>query len=215
MATKNEAGFTLVEIVLVLAIGSALAVIVFQGQRGLRAQSQFDADVNKIVSTVDDAHSEATAAVNSTTTGQGNGTKDCTGAAVAGGAYVFAGTGWSAIDAPAGATFRIDFYAANRTAAIPSSCIYDTRIISIPSAVRVNQAPGTGVAKSLFIRNDTGGINVCAVTAVATNVLTSFTAGSCTAGAVGNVALTLNLADSDGHKSTVQIDPSGLAQRIN
>ncbi len=214
MAMKRQAGFTLIELILVMAISSMLAVIAFAGQRGLRSQSQFDADVNKLVSTIADARNEATAAVNMA--GPGNGSKNCLINTVPGAQYVFAGVVWSAIDAPGGATFRLDFYAADRNAAPAVACVFDTRTISVTSAVmRVNVAPGTGVAKSVFIRDNTGNLNVCAVTAAATNVLTSFTAGNCVAGAAGNTALVVNLSDADGHTSKVQVDPSGLARRIN
>jgi len=214
MATRNQAGFSLVELILALAITSSLAVLAFAGQRGLRSQAQFDADVNKLVSSIADAHNEATAAVN--LDGPGDGTQDCltNPAGPAGQTYVFAGVAWSAIDAPGGGTYRMDFYAANRTTQV--ACAFDSTVFSIPSAVRVNKAPGTGLARSLFIRDDIGGLTVCSVTSVATNVLASFGAGVCKLpGAVGNAILTLNLSDADGHTSVIQVDPSGLAKRVN
>lgn len=213
MARKNEAGFTLIELIVAMAISSALAVIVFAGQRSLRSQAQFDADVNKIVSSIAAAHTEATAAVN--LGGPGDGTRNCLGTPIVGGAYVFAGVAWSGIDAPGGGTYRVDYYAADRTGTPAVACVFDSRQINLPSSVRVNPAPGTGLARSLFIRNDSGGLNVCAVTNLTTNVLTSFVAGNCVSGAVGNTPLVLNLSDAEGHTSRVQVDPSGLAQRIN
>jgi len=199
---------------LALAITSSLAVLAFAGQRGLRSQAQFDADVNKLVSSIADAHNEATAAVN--LDGPGDGTEDCltNPAGPAGQTYVFAGVAWSAIDAPGGGTYRMDFYAANRKT--QAACAFDSTVFSIPSAVRVNKAPpGTGIARSLFVRDDIGGLTVCSVTLAATNVLASFGQGVCAGGAVGNTPLTLNLSDADGHTSQIQIDPSGLAKRIN
>jgi hypothetical protein len=85
----------------------------------------------------------------------------------------------------------------------------------LPSVVRVNQAPGTGVAKALFIRNDTGGLNVCAVTSAAVLLSSSFIAGDCVGGAAANTPLILDLRNADQHTSRVQVDPSGLAKRVN
>ncbi|HEX3082446.1 MAG TPA: type II secretion system protein [Candidatus Saccharimonadia bacterium] len=212
MAVNKQAGFTLVELVLVLAISGSLLVMAFIGQRGLRSRAQFDADVNKLVSSIADAHNQSTAAVN--IDGPGDGTQNCATTVVANANYVFAGVAWSGLDNAAGSTFSMTFYAADRTAG--TACVFDTRTIAVQSdKIRVNPAPGTGVAKSLFVRDDSGGLNVCAVTAAATNVLTSFQAGGCAGGAVANTALVINLSDADGHTSQIQVDPSGLAKRIN
>jgi prepilin-type N-terminal cleavage/methylation domain-containing protein len=213
MAIKNQAGFTLIELMLVMAISAALVVLVFAGQRGLRSQAQFDADVNKLVSTLADAHNESTAAIN--LAGPGDGSRDCLSNPVAGNNYEFAGVAWGGTDAPGGGVYSMTFYAADRTASPQIACSFNVVPISVPSGIRINQAPGSGVAKSLFVRDEIGGLSVCAVTSAATNVLPSFAAGSCVAGAIGSTALVLNLSDADGHTSVVQVDPSGLAKRIN
>jgi prepilin-type N-terminal cleavage/methylation domain-containing protein len=213
MAKNNQAGFTLIEIMLVMAISAMLAVLAFAGQQGLRSQAQFDADVNKLVSTLADAHNEATAAVN--VAGRGDGSHDCLNNPVGGNTYEFAGVQWSGINAPAGGVYAMTFYAADRTATPQVACAFSVTPISVPSNIHINPAPASGLAKSLFVRDEIGGLRVCAVTSAATNVLASFAAGTCTAGAVGSTALILNLSDADGHTSVVQVDPSGLAKRIN
>jgi len=213
MAIQKQAGFSLVELMITLAISGSLAVLAFAGQRSLRSQAQFDAAVDKLVGSIADARNEATAGVN--VDGPGDGSQDCLNASVPGGQYVFAGITWSAVDAPGGGTFQMDFYAADRSATPKKACVFDTHVFTLPSVVRVNPAPGSGIARSVFIRDDFGALNVCAVTNAATNVLDSFKAGNCTLGAVGNTVLTLNLSDADGHSSLVQVDASGLAKRVN
>jgi hypothetical protein len=51
---------------------------------------------------------------------------------------------------------------------------------------------------------------VCPVNNLTTDVRTSFTAGSCSAG-----TLTFTFSDADGHVSRVDVDSSGLAKRVN
>ncbi len=199
-----------------MAISGSLVVIAFAGQRQLRSRAQFDAAVDKMVGSVADAHNQATAGVN--VKGPGNGSVNCAGAASSG-KYIFAGTAWSGIDSAVGATFQIDYYAAYRGTAPPAAtaCIYDTQYVSLAPGVRVNaSSPATArIGRTLFVRDDLGGINVCQVTSTTTVVATSFRAGACTAGAVGNTAQTITLTDPDGHTSRVQVDPSGLAKRLD
>ena len=74
MSNFKQHGFTLIEVILVVAISGALLMIAFAGQGQLRAQAQFDAAVNKVVSTIPYAHNQANAGVN--LTGNGNGSSD-------------------------------------------------------------------------------------------------------------------------------------------
>jgi prepilin-type N-terminal cleavage/methylation domain-containing protein len=196
----GEAGFTLIEVIIVMAISSALLVIVLVGQRGLRSRAQFDAAVNKLVATVGEARTEATAGVN--IVGSGDGTNVCPGGPA--GQYVFAGVAWTADNSLPGSPLKIDYYRA-----LPgvTACVFQTRSISLPAPLTVN-APG---GRMLFVRDDQGGLAVCPVNNLGTNVIPSFRDGSCATG-----TLTLNLSDApDPHISQVIIDQSGLARRVN
>lgn len=214
MAKQGQAGFSLVELVIVMAITGSLAVIAFAGQRGLRSRAQFDAGIDRMVASIDDIHNQSTAGVN--VKGNGNGSTTCGGGPAAG-KYIFAGTAWSAVDSPTGATFRVDYYAAYRGPTPPAltACIFETQTVSFAPVMRVNASlPVTGrIGRVLFVRNDSGGINVCQVTSTATDPIPSFRSGSCTAGAVGNTTQTMTITNPDGYSSQVQIDPSGLARR--
>lgn len=63
---SKSAGFTLVEVTLVLAITASLAVIVFSGQRTLREQAQFSSSIEQLVGTFSYAKNAAATTVNST-----------------------------------------------------------------------------------------------------------------------------------------------------
>jgi prepilin-type N-terminal cleavage/methylation domain-containing protein len=200
MVSNKQSGFTLVEIIIVLAISSGLAVIIFTGQRGLRSQAQFDAAVNKIVASVNETHNEATAGVN--IVGTGDGSSQPAGCAPGTlGTTVFRGTALTVDNAVVGGPLRVDYYRASPGV---NACIYDRRVISVPTPVTVT----TG-GRVLFMRNDTGGLNVCPV-ALATNVLPLYTSGNCVNGTV-----TYRFTDADGHVSQVLVDGSGLARRLN
>ncbi|HVQ43632.1 MAG TPA: type II secretion system protein [Candidatus Saccharimonadia bacterium] len=220
MAIRKQLGFTLVEIVIVIAITGAIAVIALVGQRGLRSRAQFDAGVDKLVASVANAHNQATAGVQ--VSGLGNGSVNCAGGASPVGAkYIFAGVAWSAVDAPA-ATFALDFYATqidaatgSRLAAAP--CIFNTETVAPGTVMRVNNPPPGQMRRVLFVRDDAGGLNICRGTGAVATVAASFRTGTCVAPAVTNAApgLTITLSDPDGHQSSVLIDVSGLAKRLN
>jgi prepilin-type N-terminal cleavage/methylation domain-containing protein len=213
MSNTNQRGFTLVEVIIVMAISSALVVIAFVGQRSLRAQAQFDAAVDKIVATVADARNQALAGVN--IVGSGDGTNGCAGGGA--GAYVFAGVAWTADNALPGSPIKFDYYKGlPGSGAANGGCIFQTETINLPSTVQVNAAnpPPTRGGRVLFVRNGTGSLAVCAVSNLTVDVRASFRDGACTAPAVAGT-LTLNLRDTDGHTSQVIIDQSGLAKRQN
>lgn len=207
----KAAGFTLVEIVIVVAISSALLVIVLAGQRGLRSRAQFDAAVNKMVSTVGDANTQASAGVN--IIGSGDGTNRCSGGPA--GQYVFAGMVWTADNSLPGSPIKHDYYKVGPVKADGPepgvvACIFDTRPVSLPAPVTVN-APGGRV---LMLRNNNGSLDVCQANNPTANPAPSFQAGACVA-PFARGTLTLNLSDTDGHVSQVLIEQSGLARRQN
>ena len=220
MAIPRQAGFTLIELMLALAISSSLLIIAFIGQRGLRAQAAFDASVTKVVASIADAHNEATAGVN--TAGTGDGSQSCSGTVNPALRYVFAGVAWSVADTASGATFAMDFFKASRTAP-RAACVFETRPINVPSTVRLSiAAPPAGpvgaTQRVLFVRDTAGGLSVCNSSGPAASILKSFLVGGCaapTTSTTGNAAIDLYFSDSDNHRSQIQIDPSGLAKRIN
>jgi prepilin-type N-terminal cleavage/methylation domain-containing protein len=213
MDKKYQAGFTLVELILAVAISSALVMIAFTGQRELRARAQFDAAIENVVSSIATAHTQATAGIN--VAGPGDGSINC-GAVPSGmGApkYVFAGVGWSVVDGGSGAAFQMDYYAARRTGVSPTACVFDSQTISIPSGLSTVPTPLT--SRVLFVRDDFGGLNICQSSGPASDVLASFQAGIC-AGAATPGAVTLTLSDpAEGFVSHVGVEESGLAKRID
>ena len=199
----GQSGFSLTELVIVMAITSMLAVIAFAGQRSLRSRAQFDAAVDKIVSTVADAHSQAVAGVN--IVGAGDGSSSCLGGPA--GQYVFAGVAWTADNTLPGGPIKFDYYKA-----IPGAfaCVFQTQAVSLPSAVAVSVGVQPG-ARVLMVRNDSGGLAVCPWTNLAAGTeLATFQAGACATGSV-----TFRFSDADGHVSQVLVDQSGLARRLN
>jgi prepilin-type N-terminal cleavage/methylation domain-containing protein len=200
-----SSGYTLVELTLVMAITSLLAAAVFEGQLALRTQAQFDADVDKIVTSIAQARDEATSGINSVGNGTGLG-DDCVGGTPP---AVFAGSLFSADNALPGGPFEITFYEANpNPVATATACPFGVATsIDVPSGVTMASASG-GEA---FVRTSVGGVDACPTTGVPlATVVSYFAQGACPVG-----TWTLSLKDSDGHVATIQVDQSGLAKRLN
>jgi prepilin-type N-terminal cleavage/methylation domain-containing protein len=226
MPNTHEQGFTLIEIVLVLAITGLLFVVAFQGQSQLRYQALFDSSVSKMVQDIAQTRNEATAGVNTTGTGTG---AYAGGGGCGAGDYVFAGTSWTAdshVSASRIATFTVDFY----NAAIDKSndpqgvltgvaCKFKSETLTMPSDVMVNSTlvlAKRGV-RVLFVRSVTGDLVTCSEASMTASVLPTFGAGACTAPdtAIPAAGLTFSVKDVDGRTSQVLMDPSGLAKRLN
>jgi Tfp pilus assembly protein FimT len=206
------AGFTLVENTIVMAISTLLLMMVFAGQQQLRARAQFDADVNKLVAMVSDAHNQATAGVN--IIGGGDGSSSC--AAGPAGQYVFAGTAWT-ISNTAPSFVTMDYYKA-----LPGSvaCKFSSQSSNF-SNLEITQINGVGgsAARLLFVRTDTGGLVICAINnAGVNNELQSFRLGACSGGpAEGNLTIRVRDKNNPTNPATadILIDKSGLAKRNN
>ncbi len=213
MVRPREAGFTLIEIMLVLAISSSLAVIAFMGQSALRSQAQFDATVNKTVAEINSAHTQSAAGVNTSALADaGTGTNRCAGPA---GNAVFAGTAWTLDNS---GSMRIDYYrtTVDASGAGVVACIFSTQSIGMDSPLTISGMPSGG--RVLFVRDQLGALVVCTVPNTNISILPSFTGGACVAPAVTPLAVgttTFTVKDTDGHKSDIIVDVSGLARRNN
>ncbi len=229
MARQTQAGFTLIEIMLVMAISGMLLVIAFAGQRGIRSRTQFDAAVNKVVSIIANARGEATAGVN--VAGSGDGTDKCSGGTNAGDRagerYVFAGTSLTA-NALSPQPLKMDYYKA-KSGDTACRFIMDQAIdlhgdLSISANfVDYTTSPPTvgasipGGVRVLYVRTDAGDLAVCSLTLTGDEV-PAFRDGRCALPAApitGTASLRLTLSDADGHISHVDIAPSGLARRVD
>jgi prepilin-type N-terminal cleavage/methylation domain-containing protein len=211
MRGMTAAGFTLIEIIIVMAISSLMLAMVFAGQQQLRARAQFDAQVNKFVATVSDAHNQATAGVN--IIGGGDGTSGC-GPGGPGGQYVFAGTAWT-IDNFAPTLVTMDYYKA-----LPGvkACKFSSQTSDL-SSLEISQVNGVAgsEARLLFVRTDTGGLEICGSnSATPNNELASFKLGACSGGpAAGNMTIQVRDKNNSAITSDIFIDKSGLAKRNN
>lgn len=209
------AGFTLIEITIVMAISGLLFLMVFAGQQQLRERAQFDADVNKLVASVSDAHNQATAGVN--IIGGGDGSSACAGGPA--GKYVFAGTALTISNA-APIFLNMDFYKALPDVVackFPQSQAVNVSNLLV-TGLKINNVPvGGTAAKLLFVRNDSGGLAICVTNSAAVNVeLQSFMTGACTGGpAAGSLTITVQNKNDSVMTSDILIDKSGLAKRNN
>lgn len=231
MPRRDQAGFTLIELILVMAISSMLIVIAFIGQRGVRSRAQFDAAINKLVATVADARNEATTGVN--LLGTGDGTVKCPGGPNPGtkadGRYTFAGTAWSANNATTGKIIKLDYYEAfygdpDDPTKSPTACVFQTRDIAVPSdlQVNVNSPAAQQGGRILFVRTSTSALVVCWVSDLTVDVVPTYQTGGCTPPSTAKINLTppppwptLTFSNADGHSAVITIDPSGLVRRTN
>jgi prepilin-type N-terminal cleavage/methylation domain-containing protein len=212
MFRRSEAGFTLIELILVTAISGMLLTIAFAGQRGLRARAEFDATINKVVASAAAARNEAIAGVN--TEGLGDGETKCAGTPGPPGDYVFAGTAWTADDSLPGSPVKVDYYKAIRGGSgggggINDACIFYTREVFLPTRPTVDLLGGPG-GRVLYVRSADGGVVVCPVASVTIDVTADFAAGGCQA---STTQITFALSDGEGHSSSVLVDKSGLPRR--
>lgn len=198
MVKKFQSGFTLIEVSIVFAISGLLILVVFAGQRGLRARTQFDSAVDRVVSSATSARNQTIAAVN--TVGIGDGTDACPGGP---GQYVYAGVEWAATNASPAITMR-------SWKALPGvrACVFQTETLTLPANVRAT-SPSANGGRILFIKNDDGSARTCMVGDQTTPVETYFMGTSC---APSNMQF--QLVDNDGHSSTIQVDESGLTRRL-
>lgn len=215
MVNTKQSGFTLIEIMLVLSITSVLAVTALTGQQALRSRLQFDASVNQLVATINDARNEATAGINNTADlSKGQGLLKCPAGPNANGTvfpyqqYVFAGTMWQVQSAPASPNVALFYYKAltGTGAPVGIGCQFRTKEIVLPRAITVTVP--VGAARMVFARDSTGSLRTC-VPATANAVPYVSGALPC-----NPTVLPFTVRDASGHQATVRIDQSGLAQRL-
>jgi prepilin-type N-terminal cleavage/methylation domain-containing protein len=229
MLSQKQSGFTLIEISLVMAITGFLIIIAFTGQDQIRAQTQFDSAINQLVSTVNQAKTEATAGLNLTdngpNAGQGTNGGSCPGGNPAN-PYVFAGSVWSADSGSIGglAVVTINYFKAETNPVTKDldgiSCQFASTNVSIPydNNISVQNTAGTIAGGRIIFARDNGGlVHVCQVATVGGypgSVETTFgdpTSATCTQPA----PMVLDFNDAAGHKAQISIDDSGLARRLN
>jgi prepilin-type N-terminal cleavage/methylation domain-containing protein len=224
------AGFTLIELILVMAITSLLAVIAFMGQGQVQSRARFDGAINQTVQDINYARNYALSNVNEN--GSGNKLVGPTGGPTefAGASFVFnpaqAGgnlTLYDAVFALDNADGSLNSYNFNpygscgNPGQAPDCAATENTFGSLQSADytiwNANGANWVSVpAIDIVYLNASGQITVCP-----TFSMTHTYAWDCSA-ANPNYTKTMDigLKNSDGFKATIQIDPvTGYASRIN
>lgn len=224
---SGTGGFTLVEIMIVMAITSSLIVVAFTGQHALEERASFDNDINATLQDLSYARTDALANVNDVGSGQ------TLHSAFAGGAVEVSGTAFNfdttrsggdmtaldtiyAIYNAAGNLVRYDDNpygnapSCNASGQAPDCAGHEEYFDSLSTQVytlsRVSGTPLTG-SQVLFINTDNG-LKVC----TSYNLSATYTA-VCAASA-GTIDLTLK--NIDGYTSTIEVNgSSGIAKRLN
>lgn len=218
MSRISQAGFSLIEVMLVMAITGLMLAAVFAGQESLRSQANFDADIDKVVASVAYARDEAISGVN--LDGVGNGTNACSGGS---GQTYFAGTVWQA-DNSVSNVFQLWFYKADPGIGGTggAACAFaGPQVITMPLndiTVASSDPSSKGI---VFARTENGGLVVCSVSNAnqqSAQVVQTFENGYCAGGAAqigAQSSVSFTFKDDASHQSTVNINSSGLATRVN
>lgn len=211
MVRSGQKGFSLIELMFVMAITSLMLVSVIAGQRALRSRAQFDAAVNRVVASATQARSQANSAVNiSSSTTNGTGIDKCPGPAAPAASgnppfnqYTYVGTEWIARSTTT-PTVTI-----NSWKGLPGSaaCVFSSENIVMPSKIWVT-SPAPNGGRALFIRDDSGVMHTCTVANVSSAVDSFFAGAPCS-----NTPLTFVLTDEEGHTANLEVDETGIARR--
>ncbi|HEY2003863.1 MAG TPA: prepilin-type N-terminal cleavage/methylation domain-containing protein [Candidatus Saccharimonadia bacterium] len=217
---EKTTGFTLIEIVLVLAISGLLFIIAFAGQRQLRDRATFDGGVNKIVQDINYARTYGTSNVNEV--GNGTDTQDL----VVGASIEF--------DSPGGHyTDEIEpVYTSTDASGGPdwstlSKWPPHATLADCPNSQHPDE-PGLGYAckETFFYSSDPTLSSVDKVVVyflnkgqglfVCSNINDQYPDPSSACSNTPPGPISIGLIDGAGYKATIQVDPSsGLAHRIN
>jgi prepilin-type N-terminal cleavage/methylation domain-containing protein len=219
----RDEGFTLVEVVIVMAISSLLFLIAFIGQRQLQSRARFDGAIQKTLQNIAYARNYAMGNVN--TEGQGNDLGN-----------EFAGAGFELDDNHSNSQALEELEPIYVQLDASGSPIPDPGGTGYPSYSNLPQ-PDTGQcpheadrecfeqfldtngdpltltnatdAEIDFI-NSPSGLLVCHVVGNGLQNIAQTCAGS------ANKPVDLQLGDQDGHSATVEIEPrTGFAKRLN
>ncbi|MBW4061309.1 prepilin-type N-terminal cleavage/methylation domain-containing protein [Candidatus Saccharibacteria bacterium] len=219
---KNEAGFTLVEVTIGLAITGGLLVIALTGQRQLRNHNTFTAATDQVIQSLASARNDAVSGVIPSTT-------VCGGQTVGSGNITFGGTVWRGGIASGVTQFNVQtvVIARNRTVCStePGFSMQSThpvplvtQLTSLNSGLLHNTPDVTG-AQVIFLRSPTsGGFSVCLVPYSMPSTATSvvFSSGNCpsTGGFAALATENVVVRDPNGQILTIKVDgTTGLATR--
>jgi prepilin-type N-terminal cleavage/methylation domain-containing protein len=204
---SNQAGFSLIEVVIVLAIASGMLTMVLAGQQQLRTSANFTAAVDKLIAGIGDTRNQALSGVNIGHANVGTGADHPCGGA---GVTQFAGTTWNA--SPGGNTvYTRQVWAITNSNGSIATCADSTQDATISTVVPLTMT-SPGQVQVLYMRNNNGGLQICLIPSSA-NAAPDFTSGTCRNNETNPVTMTVT--DGLGNTSRIKIDPaSGLAQRI-
>ncbi len=210
--STKQAGISLVEVVLTLAISSLLITTVLAGRNSLRSQAQFSDGIERIKETILSAKSEANTSNSTNTAAKGTGVVDGKKYLNLGRSILFT-KGSSQIEAANLLCYANDAFQCTDDVAVDSATI---KKISLPwGIVYKSYTDTTGTHDDpelsiVFARNDKDGSFTGAW--YAGRVVDSGSAAGQKLGqlftATSSQPITLNFESPDGRKATVDVNPA-------
>ena len=217
---KQEAGFTLVEVILVMAVSAALLLVAIAGQARTRNNASYVGAVDKIISSINDARNQAASGVNQVGDGTGFSIGGIAACNSVGTPAYFGGVSWKAaaiVGSESASPAVLRTWATDGL----NACVATSSAVSVqlPISVTLSGAGNTTKLSEIAFVRVNGGVRPCFRPDISAGSATSSEFKANRDHCINNTAAPWKLdireaASYGGLKTTITIDSdTGLAHR--